>query len=122
MTTRRMQVVATKAQRKKVMEWMKLEVDGCGSSDKIAGKAVAKFPAVFHVYDQKSKIACLKKAYRWWMMHNEYLNALQTNENKVLSVRSKSIIGISDKKCDLKALQGRGRKGEIGRTIYTQFY
>ena len=110
MTTRRTQVVATKAQREIVMEWMKEEVDECGSSNRIASKAVTKFPAIFPVHDQKSRTAFLKQAYRWWLMHEEYLNALKTNENKALLIRSKTFTGISDKKSELKTLRGRGRK------------
>ena len=60
MKTRRTQVVATKAESKTMMEWMKEEVGGCGSSDIMATKAVTKFPAIFHVYDQESMTDCLK--------------------------------------------------------------
>lgn len=59
-----MQIVANKAQHKTIMERMKEEADRCGSSNRIALKAVTKFPATFHVYDQESRKNYLKKAYR----------------------------------------------------------
>ncbi len=110
MASRRSQAVSTKSQRKQVMEWVVEEVERAGNVKNIASKAVARFPNIFKLNDNKSSVACKKKAYRWYIMHQSHLHALKTDENKAMYIRSRSLSGVSEKRYNLKALEGRGKR------------
>ena len=56
------------------------------------------------------KDAALRKAYRWYTNRQEFLEALETKENKGLTITRTSIPGISVKRRNVKTLSGRGSK------------
>ena len=110
MATRSPQVVSTKKQRKLVIEWMINQVEDCGTDKEISIKATQKFKTIFKIRDERSRKACIRKANRWWNGRDEFLNALSTKENGTMCLRSKNVPGIAEKRCAVKAFQGRGRK------------
>ena len=86
------------------------EVEECGTAKKIGIKATQKFKSIFKVSDNRSKFACIRKANRWWNEKEQFLNSLSTRENRMMYVRCKSIPGLVEKRCVIKALHGRGKK------------
>ena len=110
MSNRRTQIVSTKRQRKTVTNWMINEAQESGSFKQIALKALEQFSSIFNVTDEKSRQSCIKKAYRWWIKREEFILALRTKENQLLSITSKNVSGISTKRCVVEVLSGRGRK------------
>ena len=69
-----------------------------------------KINSIFKIADSRSKIACIRKAIRWWNENEQFLNALTARENRIIYVRCKSVAGFVEKRCAVKALHGRGRK------------
>ena len=110
MSNRRTQIVSTKRQRKTVTNWMINKAQESGSSKQIAHKAVEQFPSIFNINNEKFRQSCIKKAYRWWIKREEFLLALRSKENQLLSITSKNASEISTKRCAVKVLSGRERK------------
>lgn len=100
---RRVQVVSSKSERKKVIEWMIAQP----SHHNIASKAVEQFPLIF---SQRSRSANREKAGRWWRGRLCFLASLQIPTKKALFVSTRNTRGVIAKKIPVKALPGRGRK------------
>ena len=109
MESRRTQIVTTKSQRKRVIEWMIAQETETNSSKGIASAAVDNFPTISRVYDSQSHRNNVKKAYKWCADRNAFLNALQTPENKRLSVSSCTVTGVVAKRIAVKSFAGRGK-------------
>ena len=86
------------------------EVEDCGTDKEISIKATQKFQSIFKITDNRSKVACIRRANRWWKGKDQFLNALSRKESRILYVRSKNIPGLVEKRSGVKALHGRGRK------------
>ncbi len=110
MSGRSAQNVSTKSQRKQVIDWMISEVMHSGTEKKISVKAVENFPSIFKVTDHRTRTCCIQKAYRWYIGRSEFLAALQTPENRHMTVAVTNKTGVSVKRVSVKALAGRGRK------------
>ena len=106
-STRRVQVVSTKEQRKAVIRWMIHEVEESGTEHCIAARAVNNFPLIF---TQRSHKANREKARQWWKVRDQFLNAIQSGEDKQLSLVTKKLQGSSTRRCRMKAVAGRGRR------------
>ena len=78
---RRVQVVSTKSDRKKVIKWMISYADEHGSENRIAAKAVKEFPKLF---SQQIAEAHKSKVLRSWKKEEEFLNNINSKENKNL--------------------------------------
>lgn len=64
MANRAPQIVATKADRKRVTEWMISEAESSNTVKNIATKAIVHFPGVFRQQKHNTRIA---KARHWWI-------------------------------------------------------
>lgn len=104
---RRVQVVSTKAQRKKVILWMIARANENGTDKNIVPEAVAQFPAIFC---QKTSKSNQEKARRWWNGRHSFLSLLEEKENKALYVVRRKIGGPAVRRIGINALTGRGRK------------
>ena len=109
MCSRSPQVVPAK-QRKTAVLWMVEEAERCGSEKELSSKAVQNFPSIFRTNNVRTKRCCLQKAYRWYRSRLDFLDALQIKENKALTITCTAIPGVSVKRCNVRALSGRGRK------------
>ena len=107
MATRRVQLFSTKSERKSVIQWMLANVEENGSESMIAAQAVEQFPDIFK---QTSRSANREKARRWWKTRNDFLSAIETVQNKSLSISSCRQQGCAVRRTQIKSLLGRGRK------------
>ena len=88
------------------------EVEACGTCKEISIKGTQKFKSIFKITDNRSRVACVRKANLWWNEKEEFLNALSATENHLIYVRCKNVPGLIEKRIAVKALHGRGRKGQ----------
>ena len=51
------------------------------------------------------------RSVRWYKSRQDFLDPMQTKQKKALTITSTSTPGVSVKRCNVKALSGRGRKG-----------
>ena len=70
----------------------------------IPSAAVHNFPTIFRVYDSQSHTKKVKKASKWYTDRTAFLHALQTPENKRLSVSSRTVTGVVAKRIAVKSL------------------
>jgi len=99
---RRLQLVSSKADRKKVITWM-ME----NQCENIASAAVDQFPEIF---SQRSRETNRAKAGQWWRDRVLIMAKLQTPLNKRLHVTTRRANGVFQKQFPVKAFVGRGRK------------
>jgi len=104
---RRVQVVSTRADRKKVILWMLNEVETCGTETRIAVKAVDAHPRIF---SQRSRVANRQKARRWWAIREEFIQELENPATSALWLTSRLKHGAASKRMAVKAKVGRGPK------------
>ena len=90
--------------------------------EKMSSKAVENFPSIFNTNDVRTKKSSLLKAYRWYRNRQEFLDALNIKENKVLTTTRTSIPGVSVKRCPVKALSGEYANVQNWLSIYMLYY
>ena len=69
-------IVSSKAQRKKVIDWMNEQHAQNGTESGLCVAAVAKFPTIFRVHDEKSRSNCMKKASRWYKERDCFISSI----------------------------------------------
>ncbi len=103
-------IVSTKSQRKMIIDWMLKEMHQCESTNVISLKAVERFPSAFKVINACIHKCCIQKAYRRYNGRNAFLSALQTAENKQMSISTKNTLGVVKRHIEIKSLAARGKK------------
>lgn len=106
---RRVQVVSTKPQRKRVINWMITAVQECETESYIVPKAVEQFPLIF---TQRSPKTNREKSRRWWKERENFIQLLSETKNEQLHVVRRRISDPGARRCAIKPLSGRRRKRE----------
>lgn len=104
---RRVQVVSTLAERKRVIQWMVNRVEETGTAHRIAAEAVDAFSDVF---SQRDRAANRAKAARWWKERELYLSSFESTNRRSLSTTSRGARGNGVRRARFKTVGGRGRK------------
>ncbi|CAM6101105.1 unnamed protein product [Calypogeia fissa] len=101
-SNRSLQHVSSKAQRVRVLKWMRMTVDITDSEDHIVSKAVKAFLDIFRAERYQAN---LMKCGRWWKARHTLLSAFEHDHLTL----SHTFVG-ARKRIELKARPGRGRK------------